>query len=143
MIPVAVVAQKPVSVSGAKQMGDKAWRKARFIDYHYNTPEMKQMFMSDLVDDYVGYLQSSGELTPEDVDLLMDNPDMVTDLEGFQDFMLDQLKDRLGFYPDIEFDKMGRPLDRDGSPISRINDYDDDDILKYKDPATAKLRRKV
>lgn len=106
-----------LSVSGAKQMGDKAFRKARFIDSMFRSEEEKQAYMMDLVNQYIDHLDTSGELTDDDFALMRDNPDIVVGLEGFQEFMMDDLADA-GYHPDIEFDKYGRPIPRDQEPAS-------------------------
>jgi hypothetical protein len=118
LMPFAQMAQElGMSVAGAKQAVDKAWRKAAFINDQFPSEEQKQAYVLDLIHQYIDHLDSSGELTDDDFALLRDHPDLVSELDGFQAFMLDDLKDA-GFHPDIDFDDRGRPITRavDASP---------------------------
>jgi hypothetical protein len=67
------------SVSGVKKIEGETLKKLHAI-------------MTTAVPQYVAYLNSSGELTPEDVKLLRRNPAIVADLPGFKDYLKDLLK---------------------------------------------------
>jgi hypothetical protein len=67
------------SVSGTKRMERETLKKVHAI-------------MTSAVPQYIAYLNSSGELTPEDVKLLRRNPAIVADLPGFKDYLKDLLK---------------------------------------------------
>jgi hypothetical protein len=123
-----IAAATDMSTAGAKQAVDKSWRKGRFIDHHYPTPEKKQAFMSDMVKRYIVLLNDSNELSAEDMALLRQHPDMVTELEGFEDFMREELED-MGYYSDIEFTPGGSPIPRDPG-----YEFDDAGTLKNPDP---------
>ena len=84
--------------------------------------------MSDMVQRYVTLLNDSNELSVEDFSLLQQHPDMVTDLDGFEDFMKDELED-MGYYSDIEFTPGGSPIPRDPG-----YSFDDVGTLKNADP---------
>lgn len=111
-----IAAATDMSVAGAKQAVDKAWRKSRFIDNMFKgqkDPQLAQQeWMEDLVSRYVHTLNDSNELSAEDFALLMQHPDMVVELPGFQDFQRAELEDA-GYFSDIEFDDQGEPLTRD------------------------------
>jgi hypothetical protein len=73
------------AITGAKAAVDKALEKLRF------TAKMDQDELEILVltamKDYIKLLEKSGELTPSDVTLLKDNPDIVRTLDGFREFL--------------------------------------------------------
>ncbi len=60
-------------------------------------PEMSKLFTA--VDDYVEFLRSSGELSDEEVKILKDNPDMIWDLEGFDQFSQEKYGKPVKKYP--------------------------------------------
>jgi hypothetical protein len=69
---------------------DTALDKARF--FVAMDPDEKQIMFLGAMNDYIDHLRSSGELTPADVQLLKDHPDMVADLDGFREFLDDYYK---------------------------------------------------
>lgn len=73
------------SVAGAKQAVDKALLKAQFVASM--DKDDLEITVLQAMDDYVDYLESSGELTPEDVMLIKDHPDLVRELDGFRDYL--------------------------------------------------------
>lgn len=104
------------AVSGAKRIVDQAIEKWKFIDglpeedleiltlTALNTyakkmekspdpKDMKQLARELYIDD----LNSTGELTPADVQLMQDHPSVVHDLEGFKEYEADFMKDPLGY----------------------------------------------
>jgi hypothetical protein len=92
------------SVAGAKQAVDKAILKMRFL--MKMDPEEREIMILNAMNDYIKMLTRSGELTPADIQLLKDHPDMVRELDGFREFLanvirrarkgLNKLEDPLG-----------------------------------------------
>jgi hypothetical protein len=92
--PFSEIAQElGLSISGAKKIVDQALTKAKFINKMFPSQEERNAFMLDMVDQYIDFLGSSGELDSSELDLLYDNPEHVIDLDGFQEFLMDELKD--------------------------------------------------
>ena len=50
-------------------------------------PDDLQIVTLTAMNDYVEFLGSSGDLTPADVQLLKDHPGIVTELDGFRDYL--------------------------------------------------------
>jgi hypothetical protein len=76
--------------SGAKQAVEKALSKMRTrlaMD-----PDDLEIATLTAMNDYIEELQSSGELTAADIQLLKDHPNIVGELEGFREFLSSQLK---------------------------------------------------
>lgn len=73
------------SVAGAKQAVDKALRKLRFLSKMDHKDYSKLVLKA--MGDYVEMLNSSGELSPADVQLMKSHPDVVQDLDGFREFL--------------------------------------------------------
>jgi hypothetical protein len=67
------------STSGIKKIEGYALKKLNAI-------------ITTAVPKYIAYLNSSGELTPEDTKLLRRNPAIVADLPGFKDYLKDLMK---------------------------------------------------
>lgn len=63
--------------------------------YALFTGKDMQTLLPDSADEYVKYLESSGELAAADVQLLKDHPAMVTELEGYAEFVKTQLAGEL------------------------------------------------
>jgi hypothetical protein len=78
------------SVSGAKQAVDKAMTKSQWLGQKITDPdESDELELTVLMamDEYIKMLSKSGELTPADVQLMRDHPDIVRDLDGFREFL--------------------------------------------------------
>lgn len=76
------------AVSGAKQAVDKAMQKAQWLGaMHLERPDDIEITILTAMNDYVKFLAKTGELTPEDVQLLKDHPDIVRTLDGFREFL--------------------------------------------------------
>lgn len=76
------------AVSGAKQAVDKALSKLQWLtSYVQASPEDFEVMTLTAMNDYVNYLNKSGELTSEDVTLLKNHPDIVQSLDGFREFL--------------------------------------------------------
>ena len=73
------------SESGAKQAAEKAMEKVRFGSSM--DPDQLQIVVLTAMSDYVDFLNKSGELTPADVQLMKDHPDIVSELDGFREFL--------------------------------------------------------
>lgn len=73
------------SVAGAKQAADKALLKAQFVG-QADQDELEILVLTAM-SDYIKYLNKSGELTPSDVQLMKDHPEIVRELDGFREFL--------------------------------------------------------
>ena len=74
--------------SGAKQAVEKALEKAKFVTkMDLFDPDTLEILVLQSMSDYIDVLSSSGELTPEEVKVLKDNPAIVRELEGFREFL--------------------------------------------------------
>lgn len=74
--------------SGAKQAVEKALSKAKFTsELEYFDPDTLEILILQSMADYVDMLQSTGELTAEEVKLLKANPAIVRELDGFREFL--------------------------------------------------------
>lgn len=74
-----------ISVSGAKRLEATGLGKLQYM------MGLDEDDVIDIIDaaakDYVKYLNKSGELTPDDVKLMLRNTDIVAELDGFRDFL--------------------------------------------------------
>jgi hypothetical protein len=102
------------SVSGAKQAVDKALTKSQWLGQKITDPEEAdelELTVLTAMDEYIKMLSKSGELTPADVQLMRDHPDIVRDLDGFREFLDKHLRQlRSSEQPDETFgpwDKRG------------------------------------
>ena len=76
------------SVSGAKQAVDKALAKVQWLTgLAQSAPEDMDIMTLTAMNDYIQYLNKSGELTSEDMSLLKSHPDIVQSLDGFREFL--------------------------------------------------------
>lgn len=73
------------SVAGAKQAVDKALLKAR--QFAEMDEDDRDIFVLTAMKDYITMLAETGELTPADVQLMMDHPDVVRELDGFREYL--------------------------------------------------------
>lgn len=73
------------SESGAKQAVEKAMAKVRFASGM--DPDHLQIVVLTAMSDYIDFLNKSGELTPADVQLMKDHPNIVSELDGFREFL--------------------------------------------------------
>ena len=78
------------SVAGAKQAVDKALEKAQFVGSI--DPDDLEIMTLMAMNDYVDYLSGSGELTPADVQLMKNHPDVLRTLDGFREFLHKYIK---------------------------------------------------
>ena len=78
------------SESGAKQAIEKVLEKARFTGT-MDEDEL-QILVLTAMSDYISMLNKSGELTPADVELMKAHPGIVSDLDGFREFLDKALK---------------------------------------------------
>jgi hypothetical protein len=72
------------SESGAKQAAEKAMAKARFAS-NMDADDL-QLLSLYAMKDYIDFLKGSGELTSTDVQLMLDHPTIVSELDGFREF---------------------------------------------------------
>ena len=73
------------SESGAKQAVEKAMTKVQFASSM--DPDQLQIVVLTAMSDYIDFLNKSGELTPADVQLMKDHPNIVSELDGFREFL--------------------------------------------------------
>lgn len=73
------------SESGAKQAAEKAMAKVQFASSM--DPDQLQIVILTAMSDYIDFLNKSGELTPADVQLMKDHPNIVSELDGFREFL--------------------------------------------------------
>lgn len=73
------------SESGAKQAAEKAMAKVQFASGM--DPDQLQIVVLTAMSDYIDFLNKSGELTPADVQLMKDHPNIVSELDGFREFL--------------------------------------------------------
>jgi hypothetical protein len=73
------------SESGAKQAAEKAMSKVKFAAGM--DPDQLQIVVLTAMSDYIDFLNKSGELTPADVQLMKDHPNIVSELDGFREFL--------------------------------------------------------
>jgi hypothetical protein len=73
------------SESGAKQAVEKAMAKVQFASSM--DPDQLQIVVLTAMSDYIDFLNKSGELTPADVQLMKDHPNIVSELDGFREFL--------------------------------------------------------
>lgn len=81
------------SVAGAKQAVDKALEKARWVATEID-PDDLEILVLQTMNDYIDTLNKTGELTPADVQLMKDHPNIVRELEGFREFLAGAIKRR-------------------------------------------------
>lgn len=72
-------------VTGVKGEEFKTLEKARHLANM--DPMARQELMDSARDEYIEFLESSGDLEPDEVELLYANPAMVEDLDGFRDWL--------------------------------------------------------
>lgn len=77
--------------SMAKKAVQQALAKLRFLVGEMSEEE-RDSLVARAIADYVKYLNSSGEVTPEELQLLKDHPDLVSELDGFREFASDYIK---------------------------------------------------
>jgi len=73
------------SESGAKQAAEKAMSKVKFAS-KMDQDEL-QIVVLTAMSDYIDFLNNSGELTSADVQLMKDHPNIVSELDGFREFL--------------------------------------------------------
>lgn len=78
------------SVAGAKQAVDKALEKARFIGLM--DEDDKEIIVLTAMNDYIKMLSKGGTLTPADVKLMKDHPEIVRELDGFREFLHNHIR---------------------------------------------------
>ncbi len=79
-----------MSVAGAKQAVDKALKKARY--FAEMDEDDREIFTLQAMVDYIDQLNRTGELTPADVQLMKDHPDIVRTLDGFREYLDKQFR---------------------------------------------------
>lgn len=70
---------------GARQAVQKALAKAQFVGAM--DPDELEILVLNSMSKYIDFLAKAGGLSPADVQLLKDHPDIVRDLDGFRDFL--------------------------------------------------------
>ena len=111
-----------LSIAGAKRAFREALMKAQFlgkmIEDDPTFSERLDEIVLGAIDDYIKKLVSTGEVTSEEEELLRSHADMVTDLDGFREFLESyikkEMKDTLGekgWAERYEFEKYGDEAD--------------------------------
>jgi len=77
-------------IHNARQEFNRAILKARWLASQ--PAKKREELISAVKDDYIRMLAGSGELSPADIQLLHDHPDIVTGLDGFRDFLHTYIK---------------------------------------------------
>lgn len=77
-------------IHNARQEFNRAILKARFMANM--DPDDRDILVYGAMKDYVQLLASSGELSPADIQLLHDHPDIVKTLDGFREFLHTYIK---------------------------------------------------
>jgi len=80
-----IAKEMDMSVSGAKQLVDKALLRFTFL--MKLDPKVRLDLIADAFVDYVDMLEKTGELTPADVQLLDTHKTMVMELDGFREYL--------------------------------------------------------
>lgn len=80
-----IASEMGISTSGATRLKTTGLAKLAHMAKMDHEDVLDYMF--DKVNDYVKYLDRSGELTPEEVSTLKRHPDIVIDLDGFREFL--------------------------------------------------------
>ena len=82
-----MAAELGLATSAAKRAVDFAMRKAQWVaQMQEENPEDLEILMLQSMNDYIKYLNKSGELSAADVQLLKDHPEIVSELDGFREF---------------------------------------------------------
>ena len=79
------------SVAGAKQAVDKALEKARWMAQEIDPDDLEILVLTTM-NDYIDMLNKTGELSPADVQLMKDHPDVVRELDGFREFLSNAIR---------------------------------------------------
>lgn len=85
-----IAAELGFSVAGAKQAVDKALQKAQFIAA--TDPDDMEIMVLNAMNDYIGTLARTQELSPSDVKLMKDHPEIVRELDGFREFLANVIR---------------------------------------------------
>ncbi len=80
-----------LSVAGSKRAVDMALDKARFMATGMEDDERDIMILMAM-NDYINKLARTGELSPADVRLMKDHPEIVQELDGFREFLHGAIK---------------------------------------------------
>lgn len=78
------------AASGARQAVDRALEKAKFTASM--DPDELEITTLTAMNDYISVLNKSGELTSADVQLLRDHPGIISQLDGFREFLDSYIK---------------------------------------------------
>lgn len=81
-----------LSIAGAKRLVDETLKKSKHVYYDMEMSDDLMIVTLGAIKDYVDFLKSSGELTPADVQFLLDHPSHIQDLEGFREFFSPYLR---------------------------------------------------
>lgn len=87
-----IAAEMGFSVAGAKQAVDKAFEKAKFLFGGGMDEDDREILILTALNDYITFLTKSGELTPADIKLMKDHPDIVRELDGFREFLHNHIR---------------------------------------------------
>lgn len=74
------------SVAGAKRAVDMAIEKLRWLATGIDPDDLEILILQS-INDYIDMLAGTGELTPADVQLMKDHPQIVRELDGFREYL--------------------------------------------------------
>jgi len=83
----AIAKEVGMSVAGAKQLVDKSLEKLKWL--HRLPEDDRDILILTTANDYIKTLAQSGELTAPDIQLMKDHPTIVTELDGFREYLHD------------------------------------------------------
>lgn len=98
-----------LSTAGAKRAVDMAVSKLRWLVGH--GIENLEILVLNAVNDYIEMLAETGELTPADVQLMKDHPQLIRELDGFREYLATVIKRERR---KEEKEKRGHEVDDDG-----------------------------
>jgi len=99
------------SVAGAKQAVDKALEKAKFVATKID-PDDLEIVVLNAMNDYIKMLNKSGEISPSDVQLMKDHPEIVRELDGFREFLHNYVR------------RARKSIERGGAPVEESKKQD-------------------
>lgn len=113
------------SIAGAKQAVDKALEKAQFVAVGIDSDDLEILVLTTM-NDYVNMLNKTGELSPADVKLMKDHPDIVRELDGFREFLSNAIRRKRKEGQKLE-DPLGEHKRRVAEALGSVGMHDEDD----------------
>lgn len=85
------------SVAGARRISRESVKKAQFVSHVMDQDELERV-KGVAMEEYIEKLESVGDLSKADEHLLMNNPDIVMELDGFREFLDKYIKKSMKEY---------------------------------------------